>query len=70
LLGLAAPFLRPPEPGSSGGIGLFLKGRTLQKELTDSTEKWKMRFDLHPSRTDPAAQILRLSQLGKGDCRS
>lgn len=70
LLGLAAPFLRPPERGGPGGIGLFLKGRTLQKELTDSTEKWKMRFDLHPSRTDPEAQILRLSQLGKGDCRS
>jgi len=70
LLDLAAPFLRPSGPGDPGGIGLFLKGRTLQKELTDSSEKWKMRFDLHPSRTDPAAQILRLSHLGKGDCRS
>jgi 16S rRNA (guanine527-N7)-methyltransferase len=67
LLDLAAPFLRPSGPGAQGGIGLFLKGRTLQKELTDSSGKWKMRFDLHPSRTDPGAHILRLSQLVEGD---
>ena len=60
LLGLAAPFLGP------GSIGLFLKGRSLGGELTDSTELWKMHFDLHPSRTDPAARILRLSSLIEG----
>ncbi|MHA1529368.1 MAG: 16S rRNA (guanine(527)-N(7))-methyltransferase RsmG [Alphaproteobacteria bacterium] len=66
LLGLVAPLLRPATDKAPGGIGLFLKGRSLQRELTDSTGKWKMRFDLHPSRTDPAANILRLSDLTKG----
>ena len=70
LLDLVAPFLRPAGAAGSGGIGLFLKGRSLQRELTDSTGTWKMGFDLHPSRTDPAAQILRLTRLSKGDCRS
>lgn len=69
LLGLVAPFLRPATAGNPGGVGLFLKGRSLQRELTDSTGKWKMRFDLHPSRTDPAAQILRLSHLTEGSNR-
>ena len=69
LLGLAAPFLRPATAADPGGIGLFLKGRSLQRELTDSTGKWKMRFDLHPSRTDSAAQILRLSCLTERNCR-
>jgi len=69
LLGLAAPFLRSAAPGGSGGVGLFLKGRSLHRELTDSAGKWTMRFDLFPSRTDPAAQILRLSCLTEGNCR-
>ena len=69
LLGLAAPFLRPATAVEPGGVGLFLKGRSLQRELTDSTGKWKMRFDLHPSRTNPAAQILRLSRLTEGKGR-
>jgi len=69
LLDLAAPFLRPATADDPGSIGLFLKGRSLQRELTDSTGKWKIRFDLHPSRTDPAAQILRLSCLTEGNCR-
>lgn len=69
LLGLAAPFLRPATAGEPDGVGLFLKGRSLQRELTDSAGKWKMRFDLHPSRTDPAAQIVRLSRLTEGKGR-
>lgn len=69
LLGLAAPFLRAATPGDPGGIGLFLKGRSLQRELTDSAGKWKIGFDLYPSRTNPAAQILRLSCLTEGNCR-
>ena len=70
LLGLAAPFLGPGNAAEPGGIGLFLKGRSLERELTDSAQMWKMRFDLHPSRTDPAAQILRLSSLTEGNGRS
>jgi len=82
LLGLAAPFLGPAmatDPAMAtesaiatdpGGIGLFLKGRSLERELTDSTRLWRMRFDLHPSRTDPAARILRLRSLIEGNDRS
>jgi len=69
LLAAAAPFLRPATAEDSGGMGLFLKGRSLQRELTDSLGKWKMQFDLHPSRTDPTAQILRLRDLTEGNCQ-
>jgi len=69
LLGLASPFLRPATVGEPAGVGLFLKGRSLQRELTDSAGMWKMHFDLHPSRTDPAAQILRLTRLTEGKVR-
>jgi 16S rRNA (guanine527-N7)-methyltransferase len=60
LLGLAAPFLRPRIDGTPGAVGLFLKGKGADRELTDSAERWKMRVERFPSRTDPAAQILRL----------
>ena len=67
IMAAAAPFLRPATASGPSGVGLFLKGRSLQRELTDSLGKWKMQFDLHPSRTDPTAQILRLTDLTEGN---
>lgn len=64
LLGYAAPFLAAPGAapgGKTSGIGLFLKGRNVDQELTEARERWNMQIERLPSRTDPAAVILRLS---------
>ncbi len=60
LLDYAAPFLRPTEPGAAPTVGLFLKGRNVDRELTEAREKWKMQAELLPSRTDATARILRI----------
>jgi 16S rRNA (guanine527-N7)-methyltransferase len=57
LLGHAARLLEP------GGIALFPKGRTAEAELTDAQRRWTFRAERFPSRTDPEATILRLSQI-------
>ncbi|MFQ5468426.1 MAG: 16S rRNA (guanine(527)-N(7))-methyltransferase RsmG, partial [Kiloniellaceae bacterium] len=65
LLAYASPFLSaPPDTsGDGGGIALFLKGRTLDRELTDSAPVWTMDAEILPSRTEPAGRILRLRRL-------
>ena len=54
LLDMAAPFTK------KHSILLFLKGRDVDRELTEAGKKWNMRVDRIPSRTDPDATILRL----------
>ena len=68
LLDYAAPFLENYQPGTVAPLGLFLKGRDIDRELTKVPEKWKMHVDLITSRTDPAARIARiqLQNLGEG----
>ncbi len=60
LLDYAAPFLRQYQPGARPPVGLFLKGRDVDRELTEAREKWKMHAELFPSRTDAVAKILRI----------
>ncbi len=60
LLDYAAPFLRKYQPGAPPPVGLFLKGRDLDRELTEAREKWNMDAGLLPSRTDAVAKILRI----------
>ena len=67
LLEYAAPFLRQYQPGAPPPLGLFLKGRDVDRELTDAREKWKMHAELIPSRTDKAAKILRIQLPNFGD---
>ncbi|MGF1641676.1 MAG: 16S rRNA (guanine(527)-N(7))-methyltransferase RsmG [Rhodospirillales bacterium] len=57
LLDYAAPLLAPT------GFCLFLKGRSAQAELTACQEKWKMRVERIPSRSDPTGVILKLSEI-------
>lgn len=54
LVTLARPFLE------AGAMGIFLKGRRAEEELTLVDDEWKMRFERLPSRSDPAGTILRL----------
>ncbi len=66
LLDYSAPFLGLRQPGAPPAVGLFLKGRDVDRELTEAREKWKIEAKLLPSRTDPAAKILQINlpQLG------
>lgn len=59
LLDWATPHLAP------GGVCIFPKGRTAEDELTAAAERWHMRVDRFPSPTDPAATILRLSEIAR-----
>jgi 16S rRNA (guanine527-N7)-methyltransferase len=59
LLALAAPKLAP------GGCCLFMKGAGVEAELTEATREWHMRVERFPSRTDPSAKILRISEIAR-----
>ncbi|MBP2229812.1 16S rRNA (guanine527-N7)-methyltransferase [Azospirillum agricola] len=61
LLGWSFPFL------GSRGTGLFLKGQTLDDELTATTKYWKMRTERFESRSDPTGTILRVSGIERGE---
>ncbi len=67
LLDYAAPFLRQHQPGEPLPVGLFLKGRDVDGELTEARKKWKMQVELVPSRTDTAAKIVRIQLPHLGD---
>ena len=57
LLGWASKLLAP------GGICLFPKGRGAEDELTAAAAQWQMQVHRTPSRTDPSATILRISEI-------
>jgi 16S rRNA (guanine527-N7)-methyltransferase len=59
LLPLAARHLAP------GGACLFPKGATAETELTAARAAWTMTLERFPSRTDPAATILRLTEVAR-----
>ena len=59
LLALAAPKL------AHGGKCLFLKGENVASELTAAAAEWHMRITRLPSRTNPVASILRISEIAR-----
>lgn len=59
LLDMAALFAK------KHSILLFLKGRHVDRELTDATKEWNMQADQIPSRTDPEGTILRLEAISR-----
>lgn len=59
LLPLAARHLAP------GGACLFPKGAAAEAELTAARGDWTMTVERFPSRTDPAATILRLTEVAR-----
>jgi 16S rRNA (guanine527-N7)-methyltransferase len=58
LLRLASRLLAP------GGVCLFPKGHGVDDELTATAARWHMHVHRTPSRTDPSATILRISEIG------
>jgi len=57
LLDYAGPLLAP------AGICLFLKGQSVEAELTESRKKWTMRTQRITSRSDPTGVVLKLSDI-------
>ena len=57
LLPYADKFLAP------GGVAVFPKGKTAEKELTEAARGWHFTCERFPSTTHPEATILRLSNI-------
>jgi len=56
LLDLATPFRK------SGTLGLFLKGKTVNRELTQANKVWDIKAAIRPSQTDPDGSILLVQE--------
>jgi 16S rRNA (guanine527-N7)-methyltransferase len=59
LLTLAAPFLE------GGATGLFLKGKDLERELTESAKSWRIKADRIRSKTDSEAVLLVVKEASR-----
>jgi len=46
-----------------GGVAVFPKGKTAEKELTEAAQGWHFTCERFPSATNPEATILRLSNI-------
>jgi 16S rRNA (guanine527-N7)-methyltransferase len=57
LLGYAQPFQR------RGTLNLFLKGQSVEAELTEARKSWRMKAIRHPSLSDPSGTILEIREL-------
>lgn len=51
---------------ANSGIGLFLKGRTVNQEIAVARQSWHFDLASLPSMTDPEAQILRIENIIHG----
>jgi len=59
LLGLTSSLLK------GQAVGLFLKGRNVEAELTEAAKSWTFRHTLTPSRSDPEGRVLRIWSLAR-----
>jgi 16S rRNA (guanine527-N7)-methyltransferase len=66
ILRLTERFLRPQNDRNLP-IGLFLKGRKADEELTAAMKTWRLRLERFASETDSEASILRLRLQSLGD---
>ncbi len=57
LLSFAYPCLR------TGAMGLFLKGRDAEQELTDARLAWQFDAQLHDSLSDPSGRVIQLQKV-------
>lgn len=53
------------EPGGGPLTCLFLKGETVDHELTEATKEWHMTLQRYPSRTGSNGTILRIGLIGR-----
>ncbi len=59
ILPLASPFL------TGNAVALFLKGQSLDEELTEIHNIWTLRMERFPSRADPTGQVLRIGEIAR-----
>lgn len=59
LLSYVAPFI------ASGATGLFLKGKDIDLELTESAKSWRIKMDKHKSLTDSEAVLLAVKEISR-----
>ena len=59
LLSLAEPWVQP------GGHCYFLKGSSVEDELTDASRIWDIEYDLAPSLSDPSGAILCVKEFSR-----
>ncbi|WP_437126255.1 16S rRNA (guanine(527)-N(7))-methyltransferase RsmG [Pelagibius litoralis] len=69
ILDLSERFLRA-DCGKDRPIGLFLKGRNVDQELTEAGKTWRLQTERFESITDPEGSILRLKLLPVEDSAS
>jgi 16S rRNA (guanine527-N7)-methyltransferase len=48
-----------------GVVGLFPKGKDARLELTETAKYWRLGYTIHNSLTDPAGQIVRITQAAR-----
>jgi 16S rRNA (guanine527-N7)-methyltransferase len=63
LLKWAQPHLK------KGGIGLFMKGRRYEEELTEAAKEWDIQFERIPSVTDASGMILKVGEIRRHHAR-
>src|SRR5260370_18835724 len=63
LIGFAEPLVR------RGAKALFLKGQDVEAELTDATKYWKIKPQLHPSRTGGGRWVVELDRIERRSIR-
>ncbi len=64
LIGFAEPLVR------RGAKALFLKGQDVEAELTDATKYWKIKPQLHPSRTGGGGWVVELDRIERRSIRN
>ncbi len=64
LLDYAWPMLG--KGGTPAPVGLFLKGKGAEEELTEAARMWDFHADRIPSLSDPSGQIIRIERLRRG----
>ena len=47
----------------AGGVAIFPKGQSAQKEISEALETWRFRCETHPSQTDEEAVVLRIGDI-------
>ena len=68
LFGFAWPLLGDRAPDKT--IGLFLKGETVDQELTEARAMWDFQAQLLPSLSDPSGRIVRIERLRRARHRA
>lgn len=53
-----------------GGVALFPKGRTWERELTAASVDWTMHVERFQSRTDPQSVIFRISEISPAGAKA